>query len=103
MADRLTKRILEHVYYTKGKYKETLPSECETSDVRAILRHLAEIEDAEEQQNKGCKYCLGENPTPIVNLNIENDDVYKEDITLDFAEPLRFCPMCGRKLSEATQ
>lgn len=42
---RLTKRIGEHVYYTKGKYDETIPAECEPHDVRKILQALADYED----------------------------------------------------------
>lgn len=42
---RFTKRIGEHVYYTMGKYEETLPAECESQDVRLILKHLADYED----------------------------------------------------------
>ena len=44
--ERLTIRIADHVYYTKGKYTETLPAECETADVRNILQRLADHEDA---------------------------------------------------------
>lgn len=47
--ERLTKRINDNVYYTLGKYPETIPAECETSDVRTILRALAKYEDAAEQ------------------------------------------------------
>lgn len=43
--ERLTKRIDRSVYYTKGKYEETLPSECEIRDVRNILYRLAAYED----------------------------------------------------------
>lgn len=43
--DRLTKRMAGHVYYTDGKYEETVPAECETGDVRAILQRLADFED----------------------------------------------------------
>lgn len=43
--ERLTKRIGEHVYYTKGIYEDTIPSECESWDVRNILNRLAEYED----------------------------------------------------------
>ena len=43
--ERLTKRIRENVYYTKGKYEETLAAECTGSDVRTILNRLADYED----------------------------------------------------------
>lgn len=43
--DRLTKRIGEHVYYTKGEHDETIPAECESWDVREILKVLAAYED----------------------------------------------------------
>lgn len=45
--ERLTTRIAGHVYYTKGKYEETVPAECETGDVRAILQRLADFEDTD--------------------------------------------------------
>ena len=47
--ERLTKRIASHVYYTQGKYEETIPAEMETNDIRNVLKKLAEYEDAEEQ------------------------------------------------------
>ena len=43
--ERLTKRIREYVYHTKGKYEETLAAECTGSDVRTILNRLADYED----------------------------------------------------------
>ncbi len=43
--ERLTKRIGAFVYYTKGKYEDTIPAECETQDVRNILSCLAAYED----------------------------------------------------------
>lgn len=46
--NRLTKRMGSHVYYTQGAYEETIPAECETADVRAILSRLADYEDKEE-------------------------------------------------------
>lgn len=45
MFERLTKRIGDHVYYTKGQYEETLPAECTPSDVRNILNRVADYED----------------------------------------------------------
>ena len=47
--ERLTKRIASHVYYTQGKYEETIPAEMETNDIRSVLKKLAEYEDLEEQ------------------------------------------------------
>lgn len=43
--ERLTKRIGGNVYYTNGKYDETIPAECEPHDVRKILQALADYED----------------------------------------------------------
>lgn len=43
--DRLTMRINDSVYYTKGKYKDTIPAEMETQDIRECLKRLAEYED----------------------------------------------------------
>jgi hypothetical protein len=45
MMKRLTKRILDHVYYTGGAYPETLPAECMPWDVRTILKQLSAYED----------------------------------------------------------
>lgn len=42
---RMTKRIGEYVYFTAGRFPETLPAECESNDVRTILRCLATYED----------------------------------------------------------
>ena len=47
--ERLTKRIGQHVYYTQGKYEDTLPVEMETNNIRSVLKKLAEYEDLEEQ------------------------------------------------------
>lgn len=44
--ERLTKRIGDYVYFTKGAYSETLPAEMTTSDVRQVLSRLASYEDA---------------------------------------------------------
>ncbi|QUH21098.1 hypothetical protein [Alkaliphilus sp. B6464] len=44
--DRLTKRIEDKVYYTKGKYSpETLCAEMETWEIRECMRKLADYED----------------------------------------------------------
>lgn len=43
--ERLTKRIGGNVYYTKGKYDETIPAECKPHDVRKILQALAAYEN----------------------------------------------------------
>ena len=42
---RLTKRIGEYVYYTQGKYEETLPAEMEPSDIRRCLKRLCDYEE----------------------------------------------------------
>lgn len=42
---RLTKRIDGNVYYTEGKYKETIPAECESWNLREILKKLADYKD----------------------------------------------------------
>lgn len=47
---RLTKRIGASVYYKLGKYPETIPAECETTDVRTILKSLAIYEDIGEPE-----------------------------------------------------
>jgi hypothetical protein len=43
--ERFTMRITDNVYYTKGKYEQTIPAECESWDVREILKRLADYED----------------------------------------------------------
>lgn len=37
------------IVYTKGTYEDTIPAEMTKNDIRAILKKLAEYEDAEEQ------------------------------------------------------
>ena len=37
------------VVYTKGTYEDTIPAEMTKNDIRAILKKLADYEDAEEQ------------------------------------------------------
>ena len=43
--ERLTKRIEAHVYYTQGKFEDTIPAEMVTRDIRKCLRRLADYED----------------------------------------------------------
>lgn len=43
--ERLTKRIDDSVYYTKGRYKETLCAEMETREIRECMKKLACYED----------------------------------------------------------
>jgi hypothetical protein len=43
---RLTKRIQGHVYYTRGRYDETIPAEMDTNDVRRCLERLCDYEEA---------------------------------------------------------
>lgn len=56
--ERLTKRIEDHVYYTKGKYEETLSVEMETKDVRKVLKKLAYYEDLEEKISNKFADCI---------------------------------------------
>lgn len=37
------------IVYTKGTYEDTIPAEMTNNDIRAILKKLADYEDAEEQ------------------------------------------------------
>jgi hypothetical protein len=50
---RLTKRISveneDVIFYTKGEYYNTTAGEMKSSDVREVMRKLAEYEDLEEQ------------------------------------------------------
>jgi hypothetical protein len=83
--DRLTKRIGEHVYYTKGKYEETIPAECESWDVRTILQRLAEYEDTgltpeeiaeHEEMFKAYRHvCGGKSPEEIAVMITKNADL----------------------------
>lgn len=43
--ERLTKRIGEHVYYTKLDYSKTIPSEYNPNDIGRILQALCAYED----------------------------------------------------------
>lgn len=65
---RLTKRIKQYVYYTQGKYEDTLPVEMETNDIRSVLKKLAEYEDLEEQLEKVYGECDGLLETAINSL-----------------------------------
>ena len=51
--ERLTKRISveneEVIFYTKGEYFNTTAGEMKSSDVREVMRKLAEYEELEEQ------------------------------------------------------
>jgi NTP pyrophosphatase (non-canonical NTP hydrolase) len=64
--ERFTMRIADNVYYTKGKYKETIPAECESWDVREIMKRLADYEDT------------GLEPQEIVKDRIGLDHIVKE-------------------------
>jgi len=69
---------------------------------------LAELEDAEEQRNKGCEYCLQEETMAYgedsmkrsayiyLDGNLLTADLYSDSM----AVAICFCPMCGRKLKE---
>lgn len=50
---RLTRRISveneDVIFYTKGEYYNTTAGEMRSSDVREVMRKLAEYEDLEEQ------------------------------------------------------
>lgn len=52
------------------------------SKIEEALYRLAELEDVEDQRNKGCKWCEGFCP----------------DVTGDPHADYNFCPMCGRAL-----
>ena len=80
-----------HELWEENKNNQDLYNACDA----AIM---ALFEQAERE--KGCEYCLRPEDYPIVNLEINNDDVTIDDIKLEYAEPLKFCPMCGRKLKE---
>lgn len=63
---------------------------------------------AEEEREKGCGYCTGENPLPIVeNCYSETFIVYNRHTNkfYDGIYPLDWiaCPMCGRKLDGGGQ
>ena len=75
--ERLTKRIDQHVYYTRGKYTETLPAEMDTADTRKALERLAAYEDA------------GLEPEEITRLKSERDAAVE-----DMRIPV--CLACGK-------
>ena len=66
--ERLTKRIEQYVYYTQGKYEETLPVEMETNDIRSVLKKLADYEDLEEKLEKVYGKCEGLLETAVNSL-----------------------------------
>jgi len=75
--ERFTVRFNDKVFYTKGRYPETIPAECESWDVRNILNKLAEYEDT------------GLTPDEINVLKIENE-ILKAEIT-QLKEPKKIC------------
>lgn len=74
--NRLTKRINDKVYYTKGKYAPTtLCSEMETWDVRECMKKLAAYEDT------------GLEPEEVKQLNAS--DVSKEESSIKYYNEMR--------------
>ena len=81
--ERLTRRVPTPddcvVVYTKGMYRDTIPAEMSNTDIRTVLRALADYEDLEEQGRLrilpckvgdevfviGAKYRAGQNETWI--------------------------------------
>lgn len=81
--ERLTRRVPTPddcvVVYTKGMYRDTIPAEMSNTDIRTVLRALADYEDLEEQGRLrilpckvgdevfviGAKYRAGRNETWI--------------------------------------
>ena len=60
---RMTKRLQPNnvIVYKFGKYEDTIAAEMETSDVRTVLKALADYEDLEEQ-------CIAENQCDLKML-----------------------------------
>lgn len=60
---RMTKRLQPNnvIVYKFGKYEDTIAAEMETSDVRTVLKALADYEDLEEQ-------CIAENQCGLREL-----------------------------------
>ncbi len=60
---RMTKRLQPNnvIVYKFGKYEDTIAAEMETSDVRTVLKALADYEDLEEQ-------CIEENQCGLREL-----------------------------------
>lgn len=110
MLERLTKRIGDHVYYTQGQYKETLPAECTSSDVRTILNRLADYEDTGfDPKNIGnllellCAYGTiysNLHPSKIREL-IELDKKRKSSNEFELGDTV-YCIVCNGEIKRGT-
>lgn len=104
---RLTKRINNPngkniVVYTAGKFIDTTAAEMTSSDVRTVLRVLADYEDAEENNEQQVRHgkWLKINNSFFTSSdgrggNIVKCSVCGEPSACNFATP--YCPICGAK------
>lgn len=98
--DRFTKRINEMVYYTKGRFSETIPAECEGWDVRQILKRLADYEDTGLEPSEIGKGRAGINVVVKVVGQNARDHGWWDGEERTFGELIA---LCHSELSEALQ
>lgn len=74
---RMTKRLQPNnvIVYKFGKYEDTIAAEMETSDVRTVLKALADYEDLEEQ-------CIADNQCGIRELLLKWKEFFDDIVAL---------------------
>lgn len=105
--DRLTKRLGRHVYYTKGTmYRDTVPAECMSWDVREILRALADYEDTGLTPENIRNIKNKEEPKQMelvarVKFKDEWFNEYRcpeENCGMHLHGEYEYCPYCGQRV-----
>lgn len=91
--ERLTKRIESFVYYTQGKYTDTIPAEMTKADIRNVLSKLAEYEDAEEQ---GLLIRLPCKVGDVVYTNMRASGWYKREKNKPYKANVAFIGINGK-------
>ncbi len=99
--NRLTKRIHSLdgeniVVYTAGKFTCTTAAEMTSSDVRTVLRVLANYEDAEENNEQQVRHGRWEECSNELNKYCSNCGEIVGDI---YSKP-NYCENCGAKMEE---
>ncbi len=112
---RLTKRIHNSdgeniVVYTAGKFTDTTAAEMTSSDVRNVLRVLANYEDAEENNDQQVRHGGWKGYTTSAYIGSENeygDPRYADRRFYRCSEcrygsvvRSKFCPNCGAKMDK---
>lgn len=120
MAERLTIRSQYdrigngNIAHKKCRDTCTTRMNCSTCELELqMLDRLAELEDAEEQRNKGCEYCNEKRNMVDPYADVDKVEIYynnpvkKTYMALWIGDgcvgnyPITHCFHCGRKLKEA--